>query len=303
MAQWLLIGLPILLLWSLVDPLRAVRRGPGRVVITVIAGLFLVTIYHQLLRWDIYGLTFRTLLLPIYAVIVVLSVYLLRLRNGSWGRSRLLIAGAAVLVVGGWMFAVPRYPNTSEGRVAIDWPLETGRYAVIQGGTKAFNHHAPVDAQRYALDITKITGILNRRAKGILPRAFAAYQIYGADVIAPCDGMVLHVQDGRDETPIGQNPTGDVVGNMVALQCDTATVVLAHLQAGVPVTEGQVVTRGTILGHVGNSGNSTEPHLHIHAVPGFQEDIDCLLFTCKGVPIYFAGRTYARNDVVEVTDE
>jgi murein DD-endopeptidase MepM/ murein hydrolase activator NlpD len=43
-------------------------------------------------------------------------------------------------------------------------------------------------------------------------------------------------------------------------------VVLAHLRLGtVSVTAGDVVRVGQLLGEVGNSGRSTEPHLHIHA--------------------------------------
>ena len=135
-----------------------------------------------------------------------------------------------------------------------------------------------------------------------MPTDFAAYHIYGAAVLAPCDDTVLRTHDGHYETPIGEGVTEDVAGNMVALQCDTATVVLAHLQARVQVTKGQAVTRGTILGRVGSTGNSTEPHLHIHAVDRQAEDVNCLLFTCEGLPISFTRRTAAATRAAALAD-
>ena len=146
-------------------------------------------------------------------------------------------------------------------------------------------------------------GGLGSRADGLLPHEYTAYHIYGTEVRAPCNGTVVWTQDGRVETPIGQGVSLDVAGNMVALHCDAATVIMAHLQNGVAVTKGQVVTRGVALGRVGSTGNSTEPHLHIHAVAGQQGDPDCLLFSCTAVPIRFSGPDFVRNDVFEVPDE
>ncbi|MFE0461586.1 peptidoglycan DD-metalloendopeptidase family protein [Kitasatospora sp. NPDC058965] len=55
-------------------------------------------------------------------------------------------------------------------------------------------------------------------------------------------------------------------GNHVVLDTGDAVVKLAHLRPGsVTVTVGQHVEAGRLLGEVGNSGNSTEPHLHLHA--------------------------------------
>jgi murein DD-endopeptidase MepM/ murein hydrolase activator NlpD len=51
------------------------------------------------------------------------------------------------------------------------------------------------------------------------------------------------------------------------VQPDQTRLFLCHLTEGsVAVTEGQPVSAGDVLGLVGNSGRSTEPHLHLHAV-------------------------------------
>jgi murein DD-endopeptidase MepM/ murein hydrolase activator NlpD len=56
------------------------------------------------------------------------------------------------------------------------------------------------------------------------------------------------------------------LGNHVILRCGTAEIVLAHMRQGsVALAPGDTVAVGVRLGEVGNSGASTEPHLHIHA--------------------------------------
>ena len=80
------------------------------------------------------------------------------------------------------------------------------------------------------------------------------------------------------------------------LACGTARILLAHFQKGsIEVAEGALVQEGQPLGRVGNSGNSSEPHLHIHAYLGngdFDEGI--------GVPITFSGRFLVRGSTVTV---
>ena len=92
-----------------------------------------------------------------------------------------------------------------------------------------------------------------------------------------------------DLTPPHSDPAHPV-GNHVALACDghDAIVYLAHMQEGsVLVQTGDEVQTGQPLGKVGNSGNTSEPHLHIHA------ELDG-----KGVPLTFDGRFLVRNQIV-----
>ena len=64
-------------------------------------------------------------------------------------------------------------------------------------------------------------------------------------------------------------PNQDTVnrlGNHVILRCGGAEIVFAHMREGsVTVAPGDRVSVGDRVGEVGNSGASTEPHLHIHA--------------------------------------
>lgn len=61
------------------------------------------------------------------------------------------------------------------------------------------------------------------------------------------------------------DPQAPLSGNRVLLACGEAQVLLAHFRRGsLRVTKGQTVVAGQLLGEVGNSGRSDEPHLHVH---------------------------------------
>ncbi|MFF7634142.1 M23 family metallopeptidase [Kitasatospora sp. NPDC008050] len=154
-------------------------------------------------------------------------------------------------------------------------PLPGSRALIGQGGGGSVNHHAGHPVQRYALDLL----CLNRfgaRARGPAPRRWAAYRAYGATVAAPCAGTVLAVLDGQADQPVLASPfepgpmlRQHVYGNHLLLRTEAAedvVLVLAHLRAGsLRVAVGERVVVGQPLAEVGNSGNTTEPHLHLHA--------------------------------------
>ena len=87
-------------------------------------------------------------------------------------------------------------------------------------------------------------------------------------------------------------------GNQILIRCDgtDVDVLLAHLQAdSVRVSKGDRVEIGRGVGAIGNSGNSTEPHLHIHAKRGGRSDTG---LEGEGVPMVFDGRFLVRNATV-----
>ncbi len=157
----------------------------------------------------------------------------------------------------------------------LRFPLKDGLYAVGQGGNgAAINHHASSRQQRFALDIVKADG-----------------DITGAPVLAPCSGTIAAAADDMpDEGSLTMRGV-QVFGNYVAVESESgALVMLAHLQSGsVCVQRGQRVSVGDIVGRAGNSGRSSEPHLHIHA----ERNGDA-------VPLRFDGRWLVRNSLVRV---
>ena len=90
--------------------------------------------------------------------------------------------------------------------------------------------------------------------------------------MAVADAVVVATKDGIPENVPG--PTSGAVpitletvgGNHVILDLGGGRFAFyAHLQPGsLRVKTGDKVRRGQVVGLVGNSGNSTEPHLHFH---------------------------------------
>jgi hypothetical protein len=103
------------------------------------------------------------------------------------------------------------------------------------------------------------------------------YFAYGAELLAVANGTVAVVRDGiPDGTPNQPQPPptvhepDDFGGNQVILDIGHGVyAVYAHLQPGtVRVRVGDKVTTGQVLGLLGHSGNSIEPHLHFALADG-----------------------------------
>lgn len=137
-------------------------------------------------------------------------------------------------------------------------PVPCGRWVVGEGETKAFNHHWVAPEQRAALDLVRV----QRLTDGLGGR----FSSFGQPLTSPVDGVVVEAVDGLADG--GSPGRGEAAGNHVVIRTSAGEqVLLAHLRRGtVQVRTGDTVGIGAPLGEVGNSGNSTEPHLHIHVV-------------------------------------
>lgn len=166
------------------------------------------------------------------------------------------LALAAVAVAVGWAAALAPTPVA----VTLDCPLRAPM-AVVQGGnTPITNHHWSLDSQRHALDVLVIRdgmALDADRSEGL-----AQTIGFGAEIVAPADGTVVTVVDGlADDESNLQQPAGN---HVVIDMGDDRYVLLAHLQKdSVAVDHGASVRAGQLIGRLGNSGNSSMPHLHI----------------------------------------
>ena len=147
----------------------------------------------------------------------------------------------------------------------LRFPLE-GEWYVVQGGGRPLNHHARLPEQRGAVDLVGLGRYGTRTRHDHELTAFAAY---GRAVRAPCDGRVVSAEDAiedQDTRPGGRARHQPPYGNHVFIDTGREIVKLAHLRPGsLTVSRGDTVRAGQLIGETGNSGNTSEPHLHLHA--------------------------------------
>ena len=96
------------------------------------------------------------------------------------------------------------------------------------------------------------------------------YYCYGQPIVAPAAGRVVWAEDGRPDQSPGQLDPAHPMGNAFVLDLGRGEfAVLAHLQPGsLRFVVGDSVAAGDTLGLCGNSGNTSEPHLHFHLQDG-----------------------------------
>lgn len=166
--------------------------------------------------------------------------------------------------------------------IVIGPPLRGGQWLAANGPSNTSGHRRaliPVGgavhiSQRFAIDWVQLRD--DGKTYTGDPLDNKNYRAFGADVLAVADGTVTEVKDGiplnvpgRDSraVPITLETIG---GNHIILDIGGGHYAFyAHLQPGkIRVKLGDHVHRGDVLAVVGNTGNSTEPHLHFHISDG-----------------------------------
>jgi len=186
----------------------------------------------------------------------------------------------------------PPMPQTSALTVEYRLPFQ-GRWVIGRGGTTpAHSHSWFLVNQRFAYDFVKVDchGTLQRER----PQRLTDYFAYGEDILAPAHGVVLQVRDGIRDAPWPGSGwldifTRDIRGNFVLIQhAKSEYSLLAHLAPkSVVVRPGERVRQGQRVASCGNSGLSTQPHLHFQL-----QDRPSFAF-CLSLPIAF--RHYMTN--------
>ncbi|ONG87613.1 peptidase M24 [Bacillus cereus] len=177
--------------------------------------------------------------------------------------------------------AYPADVHSTSPKVVVRFPLNERALIGWGGDCLETNYHVIKPNERWAYDI-------------LIPPAEVKssklddYGIYGAKVMAPASGTVVSINNDEKDLVPGSDDFQSMAGNHIYLRLDeTGTfLVLAHLKKGsIKVKEGQHVNEGEFLAQVGNSGSSSEPHLHIHHQR--QDPSKVSMFLSEGLPLYF----------------
>jgi murein DD-endopeptidase len=172
-------------------------------------------------------------------------------------------------------------PVTADA-VVIGPPLRGGVWLTANGPANESGHRralipvagTPSIAQRFAIDYVRV-GTDDKTFTGDQLKN-ESYHAQGNDALAVANGTVVAVKDSIPENVPGITSRAvpitleTVGGNHVIIDIGGGKYAFyAHLQPGsLKVKVGDRVKRGQVIGLVGNSGNSTEPHLHFHISDG-----------------------------------
>ena len=186
-----------------------------------------------------------------------------------------------------WLFGLllVKYPvsiSRTKPAVAVRLPADVPLRVAWGGDGLDVNYHAAHPDQRWAYDLT-VEPSFNGGAR------LEDYGCWGVTVLAPSAGRVVRAHDGEpDETPGAlSNNFEQPGGNHVVIELPTGTYLeVAHLQRGsVSVREGERVEEGQPVGRCGNSGNTSEPHIHVHHQRQHPDSGGGILI--EGLPLYF----------------
>lgn len=222
--------------------------------------------------------------LTLFALFVVVEIAL----NAS-------VFFGSIALLWGMLVIKRRYRNnlpsveTFRGSVIYSLPFE-GPWAVVNGGfTQEYSHSWNIPVQRYAYDFLQL-----QEGRSFIgnERMVESYYCYGKAILSPADGVVVKVNNrSNDSLILGKgryfNRSNHIAGNYVIVKhAEDQYSLMAHLKKdSILVKVGEKVVRAQTLARCGNSGNSTEPHLHFHLQNGPN------LYTSVGLPIRFSDTT------------
>ncbi|MFD5162612.1 M23 family metallopeptidase [Streptomyces hawaiiensis] len=228
-----------------------------------------------------------------------------------WNCLVLLLAYAVVTVANRWGGA-PDDPRVAREPLEVAPPV-TGRWSALNSpAERTPSHGVHAHGQTYAIDILAEPEPGARPAFAWLwplarrPQDFPAF---GAPILAVADATVVRAADGQRDHLSRTSLLGllylmlvegsvreirgvhRILGNHLVLDLGDGThAAYAHLRRGsLTVREGDRVRAGQVLARCGNSGNSSEPHLHFQLMDGSDPD------AARGVPFTWQGIGVPRN--------
>ena len=171
-------------------------------------------------------------------------------------------------------------PKLERNTTKMIWPFSVETFVFWGGETVAQNYHMAQEVQQYAYDILMVKDGASYTGDS---KKNENYFVFGQDILAPCDAKVVKITKGVYDNVPGEMNQKQLLGNSIVLETAKKEYLLfAHLKQGsLLVEEGEQVKQGQVIAQCGNSGNSTEAHLHLQ----LQNVAD--FFQGTGAKLYF----------------
>ncbi|MHB9096495.1 MAG: M23 family metallopeptidase [Syntrophales bacterium] len=198
-------------------------------------------------------------------------------------------------------------PRTKETPVVIASPLKRKNLVYMNQSTMGYHFYTlfPMNGglfrpERYAFDSMQLNNDFTAIFEGD-PKVNTSYFNYGITLYAVADGVVVHVQDGLPENSgdaqdVKFKSTLELAGNFVVL--DIGGGRYAYYCHCIPgsflVRVGDRVKEGDPVALLGNSGNSTAPHVHFQITDGPE------FFSSNGIP--FVLKEYTKTGEVDESE-
>ncbi|MDO5292005.1 MAG: M23 family metallopeptidase [bacterium] len=220
----------------------------------------------------------------ILALVVQLALLIKALYQKRKIRWNVLILGLTVILalpivalIGISPITYPAKENSKES-LSVLLPVKN---AVLFGG-KDYKTHAMWPSECYAYDILC-------EPYEVGSSRLSDYGSFGADVMAPVSGTVIGMENGEPDIIPNSDKFTSSLGNYVYIKIDHSDsyMILAHLKKdSIVVKVNMHIEEGQIIGKIGNSGTTSEPHLHLQR----QKDnpLELQIPICaEGLPITF----------------
>ncbi|WP_341730181.1 M23 family metallopeptidase [Brooklawnia sp.] len=197
--------------------------------------------------------------------------------------------------------------------IDLEFPF-TGRWLVQNSpANRTPSHGTTLFATSYSIDFVPVDDSGRTApftARSLLSREPAArFPGFARPVLSPIEGTVVAILDEQADHPAYRGVPSiwfaltqsrriargwrALAGNHILIDSGRTVIALCHLRQGsVTVRPGQRVRTGDSVGRCGNSGNSTEPHLHIQAIDN--RDIE----RARAVPLTFQGSLPRNGEIV-----
>lgn len=156
-----------------------------------------------------------------------------------------------------------------------------GEWYVFWGGANEFvNYHYVYPSQRYAYDLIKLVDESSYKDNGLMNENYYAYN---QEVVAPANGVVVEIVSTISDQIPGEMDEENAPGNYIVIKHkNNEYSLIAHLKKdSIKVQVGDKVKMGDSLALCGNSGNSSEAHIHFQVMDS--QDIYC----CNSLRIQF----------------
>ncbi|RIP33636.1 M23 family metallopeptidase [Staphylococcus gallinarum] len=173
-------------------------------------------------------------------------------------------------IIGFVLLPIQHQESAKYSKLQYTMPIEEAWMVIAGGDNELLNHHYHYKRYRHAIDLVKVKDQCSYQGN---PNQVINYYAYNLTVVAPANGEVVEIVDGIPDCVPGEFNMKHPHGNYIIMKhAKHEYSLIAHLKPNtVNVSVGDEIFRGQHIAKVGNSGNTSEPHIHFQIMD--QKDI------------------------------